>query len=161
MNDLAKPDLKYGVLLSCIPEVGPRRRMRRKLKFQLTAVCAVVIMIATCRGLALDPSQSASSYLRKNFTIDDGLPANEVNAILQTQNQDIVAANFFVAKNVVAQRETVSADAPAEYKRLTNGAERLSVDFRFRTGRAELDNKAIVDLDRVIGFVSDLHYSGD
>jgi phosphate transport system substrate-binding protein len=35
------------------------------------------------------------------------------------------------------------------------------VDFRFRTGRADLDNKAIVDLDRVIGFVSDLHYSGD
>ena len=44
---------------------------------------------------------------------------------------------------------------------MTNGAERLSVDFRFRTGRADLDNKAIVDLDRVIGFVSDLHYSGD
>jgi hypothetical protein len=86
MNDLEKPDLKHGVALSCIPEVGRRRRMQRKLKFQSTAVCAVVIMIATCRGLALDPSQPASTYLRKNFTIDDGLPANEVNAILQTQN---------------------------------------------------------------------------
>src|SRR6266403_1397301 len=63
MNDLAKPDLKHGVPLSCIPEVGHRRRMQRKLKFQSTAVCAVVIMIATCRGLALDPSQPASSYL--------------------------------------------------------------------------------------------------
>src|SRR5258707_293173 len=86
MNDLAKPDLKPGVPLSCIPEVGHRRPMQRKLKFQSTAVCAVVIMIATCRGLALDPSQPASSYLRKNFTIEDGLPANEVHAILQTQN---------------------------------------------------------------------------
>src|SRR6267154_72770 len=86
MNDLAKPDLKHRVPLSCIPEVGHRRRMQRKLKFQSTAVCAVVIMIATCRGLALDPSQPASSYLRKNFTIEDGLPANEVHAILQTQN---------------------------------------------------------------------------
>jgi phosphate transport system substrate-binding protein len=75
--------------------------------------------------------------------------------------QDIVAANSFVAQNVVEQHETVSSDAPAEYKRLTNGAERLSVDFRFRTGRADLDNKAIIDLDRVIGFVADLHYSGD
>jgi len=86
MNDLAKPALKHGVPLSSIPEVGHRRRMQRKLKFQSTAVCAVVIMIATCRGLALDPSQPASSYLRKNFTIEDGLPANEVHAILQTQN---------------------------------------------------------------------------
>ena len=60
--------------------------MQRKLKFQSTAVCAVVIMIATCRGLGLDPSQPSSSYLRKNFTIEDGLPANEVHAILQTQN---------------------------------------------------------------------------
>ena len=62
---------------------------------------------------------------------------------------------------MVEQHETVSSEAPTEYKRLTSGAERLSVDFRFRTGRADLDNKAIVDLDRVIGFVSDLHYSGD
>ena len=75
--------------------------------------------------------------------------------------QDIVAATSFVAQNVVEQRQTVSSEAPAEYKRLTNGAERLSLDFRFRTGRADLDNKAIVDLDRVIGFVSDLHYSGE
>ncbi len=34
MNDLAKPDLKHGVPLSCIPEVGHRRLMQRKLKFQ-------------------------------------------------------------------------------------------------------------------------------
>jgi len=74
------------VPLSSIPEVGHRRRMQRKLKFQSTAVCAVVIMIVTCRGLALDPGQPASSYLRKYFTMEDGLPANEVNTILQTQN---------------------------------------------------------------------------
>ncbi len=43
-------------------------------------------MIAACRALALDPSQLASSYIRKVFTIEDGLPANEVHAILQTQN---------------------------------------------------------------------------
>jgi signal transduction histidine kinase/ligand-binding sensor domain-containing protein len=60
--------------------------MERKLQFHSTAVCAVVIVIVTCRGLALDPSQPASSYVRKNFTIEDGLPASEVHAVLQTQN---------------------------------------------------------------------------
>jgi phosphate transport system substrate-binding protein len=84
-----------------------------------------------------------------------------VQFALSKTGQDIVAANSFVAQTVVGERETVASGAPAEYKRLTDGAERLSVDFRFRTGRADLDNKAIVDLDRVIGFVSDLHYSGD
>ena len=63
-----------------------RRRIRRKLNFQPTAVCADVIMIAACRSLALDPSQPASSYIRKVFTTEDGLPANAVHAILQTQN---------------------------------------------------------------------------
>ena len=43
-------------------------------------------MIATCRGLALDQGQPTASYLRKNFTIEDGLPANKVYAVLQTQN---------------------------------------------------------------------------
>jgi ligand-binding sensor domain-containing protein len=84
MNDLAKPDLKHGVQLSCI-EAG-RRRIQRKLKFKSIAFCAFVIMIATYRGLALDPSHPVSSYLRKTFTIEDGLPTNEVHAILQTQN---------------------------------------------------------------------------
>jgi signal transduction histidine kinase/ligand-binding sensor domain-containing protein len=43
-------------------------------------------LIATCRALALEPGQPATSYLRKDFTIEDGLPANEVRAIVQTQN---------------------------------------------------------------------------
>src|SRR5258708_36015337 len=86
MNDLTKPDLKQGVPLSCIPEVGHRRRMQRKLKFQSAAICAVVIMMATCRGLALDPPEPASGYVIQNFTVEDGLLSNEVKVILQTRD---------------------------------------------------------------------------
>jgi PAS domain S-box-containing protein len=60
--------------------------MQRKLKLRLIAVCAVVIVIATCRGLALEPGQPASSYLRKNFTMEDGLLSNDVHAIVQSEN---------------------------------------------------------------------------
>jgi PAS domain S-box-containing protein len=86
MNDLAKPDLKQRVPLSCIPEVSHRRRMQRRLKFQSVAICAVVVMIATCRGLALAPPEPASGYVIKNFTVEDGLLSNEVNVILQTRD---------------------------------------------------------------------------
>jgi PAS domain S-box-containing protein len=86
MNDLEKPDLKHGVPLSSIPEVGHRRRGQRKLKFQSISVCAVVIVFATCHGLALEPGQLPSSYLRKYFTMEDGLPSNDVHAIVQTEN---------------------------------------------------------------------------
>jgi PAS domain S-box-containing protein len=64
----------------------PSPRMRRKLKLRPTAVCAVVIMIVTCRGLALDPGQPVSSYLRKYFTMEDGLPSNDVHTVVQTEN---------------------------------------------------------------------------
>jgi phosphate transport system substrate-binding protein len=100
-------------------------------------------------------------YLYTPATPQNKYTREFVQFAISKAGQDIVGSNAFVAQNVVGQRETVSASAPAEYRRLINGAERLSVDFRFRTGRADLDNKAIVDLDRVIGFVSDLHYSGD
>jgi phosphate transport system substrate-binding protein len=50
---------------------------------------------------------------------------------------------------------------PAEYRRLTSGSDRLSLDFRFREGSSELDNKAVADLARVVIFVTDLHYGGD
>src|SRR3984885_1019025 len=36
------------------------------------------------QALALDPQ--ASSYLRRDFTVEEGLPDNEVNAITQTRN---------------------------------------------------------------------------
>jgi ligand-binding sensor domain-containing protein len=38
------------------------------------------------QALALDPQASASSYLRTDFTVEEGLPDNEVNAIVQTGN---------------------------------------------------------------------------
>jgi phosphate transport system substrate-binding protein len=102
---------------------------------------------------------------RRLYFYTAGNPQNKytrkfVQFAISKPGQDIVAENAFVAQTVVGHAETVAAGAPAEYKRLTSGAERLSVDFRFRTGRSDLDNKALVDLDRVIGFVSDLHYSG-
>jgi phosphate transport system substrate-binding protein len=52
------------------------------------------------------------------------------------------------------------ADATAQYKGTTRGAQRLSLDFCFRTGSSQLDNKALADIDRVTTLLSDLHYSG-
>jgi phosphate transport system substrate-binding protein len=83
-----------------------------------------------------------------------------IDFVISAAGQDVVGTKGFVTQNVTQQKETVVPGAPAEYKQLTAGAQRLSLDFRFRSGKAELDNKARADLDRVIRFVSDLHYSG-
>lgn len=65
--------------------------MRDKARFRRAAIRAairgvVVQTLFVCHGLALDPHQPADSYLRTDFTIEDGLPDNKVNAILQTPN---------------------------------------------------------------------------
>lgn len=41
-----------------------------------------------------------------------------------------------------------------------SGAQRLSLDFRFRTGSKELDNKALVGIDLVGSMLTDLKYNG-
>lgn len=82
-----------------------------------------------------------------------------VQFALSKQGQDVVGANEFVAQNVQPEKVSIPAGSPSEYAKLTAGAQRLSLNFRFRTGSSQLDNKALDDLDRVATFISDLHYS--
>ena len=60
---------------------------------------------------------------------------------------------------MAAAAQTISG-APSQYTQLTAGGQRLSVNFRFRTGSSQLDNKALDDIDRVTSLLSDLKYTG-
>jgi phosphate transport system substrate-binding protein len=84
-----------------------------------------------------------------------------VEFALSKKGQDVVGDIGFVAQNVSQVAQTVSANAPLDYKSLTREANRLSLDFRFETGQTELDNKAKVDLDRVVSLIADLKITGD
>jgi phosphate transport system substrate-binding protein len=84
-----------------------------------------------------------------------------VEFALSKQGQDVVGDTGFIAQNIIPQNQQVSREAPFDYRHLTAGAQRLSLDFRFRSGKSDLDNKAIVDVDRVATFVADLRYNGD
>lgn len=80
---------------------------------------------------------------------------------ISSKGQDVVAASGFVAQNVMQEAQTAPADAPAEYKSLTTDAKRLSINFRFAFGQMDLDNKAIIDLDRVVSLIADLNIPED
>jgi signal transduction histidine kinase/ligand-binding sensor domain-containing protein len=61
--------------------------MRVESRLRKTTVGVLVILtIVAHDALALDPLQPPSSYLRKDFTVEDGLPDNKVNAVVQTRN---------------------------------------------------------------------------
>jgi len=78
-----------------------------------------------------------------------------VEFALGSAGQDIVAQIGFVELNVKAGSAAAAANSTPEYMSLINGAQRLSLNFRFRPGSTDLDNRALVDLDRVSGFLSD------
>ena len=103
---------------------------------------------------------------RRLYLYTPAVPGNRytrqfVEYALSKQGQDVVAANGFIAQIVRKEKQTVAGGAPDEYKQLTEGAERLSLNFRFQNGDLEPDNKAELDLDRVVTLIADLNISGD
>ncbi|MGG6260772.1 phosphate ABC transporter substrate-binding/OmpA family protein [Stutzerimonas stutzeri] len=69
--------------------------------------------------------------------------------------QTIVERSGYVAQHVEAIRQTALADMPAFYQQLASEAQRLTVNFRFEEGSAQLDNKAQRDLERVVEYLRD------
>ncbi len=73
-----------------------------------------------------------------------------VEFALGEKGQEVVEKEKFVSLKVQGEKPAAVADAPDEYQQLTNGAERLSLNFRFRAGQTQLDNKAQRDIDLVV-----------
>jgi phosphate transport system substrate-binding protein len=67
--------------------------------------------------------------------------------------QDIVARTGFVAQSIQPIKVQPSARMPADYLALTRASQRLSVNFRFAQGSARLDNKALLDVQRVVDYL--------
>ncbi len=121
--------------------------------------------------LALMPTRltvSTEDYLlaRRLYLYTPANPSNIytrqfVEFAISRKGQDVVAAEGFIAQNVAQVAQTVPADAPSEYKSLTKDANRLSLDFRFASGQMDLDNKAKIDLDRVVSLLADLNIPED
>ena len=100
------------------------------------------------------------SLSRRLFLYTPATPGNRFSRLfidfaLSKPGQDVVASNGFVAQNIATVAEAVSDSAPAEYKKLTKNAERLSLNFRFQAGESVQDNKAQVDMDRVVSLIAE------
>ena len=67
--------------------------------------------------------------------------------------QNVVESVGFVSQNIRAYAAAMRTDAPEEYLQLVKGARRLSLNFRFAEGSAELDSKAERDLDRLARYM--------
>jgi phosphate transport system substrate-binding protein len=101
-------------------------------------------------------------FSRRLFLYTPAKPPNPVTLrfiqfATSDAGQEIVAREGFVnqiVKKEIPKLAGPDGSLPPEYARLTANAERLSVDFRFRTGSSQLDNKAVDDLDRVTTYLA-------
>jgi len=101
-------------------------------------------------------------YLYTATNPQNGATRDFVNFALSKAGQEIVSLNGFVGQTADPPDQPTPPpnDAPSDYKRLTAGAERLPLDFRFGGGSIALDNKALFDLGRVVDFVGGPQYTG-
>lgn len=77
---------------------------------------------------------------------------------LADAGQAVVEANGFVAQSVRGYAYPPRQDAPAAYRALVDGAERLSLNFRFGAGSRLVDSKTLRDLDRLATFMQQPQY---
>jgi phosphate transport system substrate-binding protein len=77
-----------------------------------------------------------------------------VSFVLSPQGQAVVRDTNFVDLSV-AIHDGIPCDArcPHAYAQLTASAQRISLDFRFRTASDDVDSRAARDLDRVVLFL--------
>ncbi|WP_444931927.1 substrate-binding domain-containing protein [Microbulbifer sp. SSSA002] len=69
------------------------------------------------------------------------------------QGQEQVKATGFVAQTPIGVKPAANREGPEEYLKLTENAQRLSINFRFSEGSASLDNKAQQDIQRLVRFM--------
>ena len=81
---------------------------------------------------------------------------------LGAEGQGYVKKNQFAELTITAKEHEVSADAVAQdravvdaYLQAVRGARRLSLNFRFKTAKYDLDSRALRDLDRMVDFLQE------
>jgi phosphate transport system substrate-binding protein len=82
-----------------------------------------------------------------------------VNFAISKAGQDIVGNNGFISQTPVSVATDCNA-CPSEYRKLTSGKNRLTLDFRFESGQFKLDNKAWQNISTIADTLADLKYNG-
>lgn len=73
---------------------------------------------------------------------------------LSNSGQQVVAEIGFVYQEIISGSAVAAGRDHSDYRFLTQGAERLSLNFRFNRGSALLDNKARQDVKRLVDYMS-------
>lgn len=76
-----------------------------------------------------------------------------IEFVLSPSGQKLVDETGFIALTIGSETVVPPADAPPQYQTLIKGSERLSTNFRFKSGVVDLDNRAQRDTRRLADFL--------
>lgn len=121
-----------------------------------------LIAISAGQAKALEPNNltiSTEDYAlsRRLYFYTDDEPKNPqvksfIKYSLSAEGQKIVADNGFIAQDVEIVEPVGYDDLPTDFKELVPLKKRLTVNFRFKQGSATLDNRAMMDIERLAKF---------
>jgi phosphate transport system substrate-binding protein len=92
-------------------------------------------------------------YMYKN-TKSNSLATDLLKFIESQDGQKIVENSGFIDLSMNYDKLVALPNDPAEYVNLINTANKITSELRFNTGSKELDSRGIVDVDRLITFLS-------
>jgi phosphate transport system substrate-binding protein len=125
---------------------------------------AKLIAISDGFGKALKPNKlsiATEDYAlsrRLYFYTDEESENTYVNEFITfvegTLGQSTVADNGFVAQNIEAVMPLAYPKLPEDFQKMTPLGMRLTVNFRFKEGSAQLDNRALKDVERLSQFIT-------
>jgi phosphate transport system substrate-binding protein len=82
--------------------------------------------------------------------------AELVSYALSQAGQAVVAKAQFVDLGLVLRDEPCDVRCPRSYAAAVSRAQRVSVDFRFRSGSDQADSRAVRDLERVVSLLHEV-----
>ncbi|GGY62273.1 membrane protein [Cellvibrio zantedeschiae] len=86
--------------------------------------------------------------------VNPNIEAQEfIHFVVTERGQSIVEDVGFVSQNIKLGKPFDNDFYPTDMRELTARSERLSINFRFKSGSDELDTKSLNDLDRVARYV--------
>jgi phosphate transport system substrate-binding protein len=125
---------------------------------------AKLISVSDGFGKALKPNKlsiATEDYAlsRRLYFYTDDEPVNAavkefITFVEGFLGQSTVADNGFIAQHIEAVVPISYQDLPEDFQEMTPSEHRLTVNFRFKEGSAQLDNRALRDVERLVQFMT-------
>ncbi len=98
-------------------------------------------------------------YLYANkFASSNPHIADFIDYSVSRKGQQLAESEQFIPQKILAKKPENLANFPKQYRQIVKNGSRLSMTFRMRADRAEIDNKSAQDIENLVSFLNSVPY---